>query len=146
VSKQQKFSKDLTVGIVTALGIGVLSSLSGCVSGESVFDHVVKVFIKDTPPLPAASSRELDRFKTVYYQYAKPARDSRQLQHFEEAFRRVRASYVRQITDMNLIDSAIKGVRGLKAEPSSVEPPQVVEAALDSICVGVGCQRTDWAR
>ncbi len=131
--KQQKFSKDLTLVIVTALGIGVLSSLSGCVGSESVFDHVINVFTKDAPPLPAESARELERFKTVYNQYAKPDRDTRQLQHFGEAFRRVRASYVRRVTDMNLIDNAIKGVHELKAEPNSVEPPQIVEAALDSM-------------
>ena len=115
------------------MAVGVLTSLSGCVSGESVFSHVAKVFGNDAPPLSAASSRELNRFRTVYHQYAKPDRDSRQLVHFEEAYRRVRASYVREITDMSLIDNAIKGIQELKAEPSTVEPPQLVEAALDSM-------------
>jgi carboxyl-terminal processing protease len=132
-NKRQKFSQNLAFGIVAAIGVGVLTSLSGCVSGDLMFSHVTNAFRTDAPPLSASSTRELNRFKTVYQRYAKPDRDSKQLIHFEEAYRRVRASYVREVTDMTLIDSAIKGIEELQATPSSVEPPQLVEAALDSM-------------
>jgi carboxyl-terminal processing protease len=131
--KKQKFAQDLAFGIVAVIGVGVLTSLSGCVSGGSMFSHVANAFRSDAPPLSAESTRELNRFRTVYHRYAKPDRDSKQLVHFEEAYRRVRASYVRELTDMTLVDSAIKGVEGLLAAPSTVEPPQLVEAAIDSM-------------
>ncbi|MEL0107302.1 MAG: S41 family peptidase [Rhodospirillaceae bacterium] len=130
--KRQRFSKDLTFCVIAALAFGVLTTLSGCVGGESVLGRVAKAF-SDEPPLPASSTRELSRFKNVYLQYAKPGNSADQLEHFEEAYRRVRKSYVRKITDMNLIDSAIKGVRSLEAMPNTVEPPLVIEAALDSM-------------
>ncbi len=114
MSKRQQFSDNLAFGIVTALGIGVLGSLSGCVGSSSVFDHVVKVFTEDSPPLTAASSRELNRFNTVYHQYARPGSDSKQLKHFEEAYRRAGTQYLRQGTEMKLNYSGNQGRPELK--------------------------------
>lgn len=80
-------------------------------------------------PIPPSAQEEIARFETVYRTYATSA-ERRSFEHFNDAFRRVRASYVERIDDSRLIDLAIEGVEELGAEPGTVEPKEVVESGL----------------
>ncbi|MCP5367883.1 MAG: S41 family peptidase [Hyphomicrobiales bacterium] len=89
--------------------------------------------LQGEPDLDDSARRELARFYTVYGTFADNTHNPRFLKHFRDAFERVRNSYVRTVTDKELVDQAIKGVEDLKAKPGSVPSGEVVEAALDNM-------------
>ncbi len=121
----------LIIGI--ALGIAVLPSLSACTSGETTLTRVIGAIGGDRYKLSDEGDRELGRFQTVYQNYAKDPSNPAPLVHFNDAFKRVRANYVREVADAELINAAIKGVDELKATPHTVQSDKVVEAALHSM-------------
>lgn len=83
-------------------------------------------------PIPPAAQAEVARFEKVYREYStEPA--ERPFEHFNDAFRRVRATYVEPIGDDVLIDAAIAGVRELEGEIGSFAPELVVEAGLSNM-------------
>ncbi|MEX2450225.1 MAG: S41 family peptidase [Rhodospirillales bacterium] len=133
MNDNRRFSHGLAIAIVVALGGGVLTTLNGCAGDTSMIGNVVKVFADESKPLTVKRSRELGRFRAVYAEYSKDSANKRQLEHFEESYRRVLSGYVRPVSGTVLIDHAIKGVKELKAAPQSVESPKLVEAALDSM-------------
>ncbi len=83
-------------------------------------------------PISAESQAEIRRFETVYARYASHT-PGRHLKHFSDAFRRVRATYVEEVTDKVLIDAAIEGVEALEGEIGGVDPAVIVEAGLDGM-------------
>lgn len=85
---------------------------------------------EDARSLPASTRAELTRFEEVYDTYVVNADDRERLDYFNFAFRRVRASYVYDIDDAELINAAIKGVTEGENEPGKAEPAIVVEDAL----------------
>lgn len=120
--------------ICVAMGLAVLPSLSGCVGDKSS----VSWFFNDLTSgyqLSEETEEELNRFRTTYRKYVKASDgpSSEGLQNFEDAFRRVRVHYVQEVPDATLIDAALKGVDALKPTPNSVQPSDLVEAALDSM-------------
>jgi carboxyl-terminal processing protease len=121
----------LIIGI--ALGIAVLPSLSACTSGETTLARVIGAIGSDPSQFSAESDRELGRFQTVYRSVAKDPSNPGPLAHFNDAFKRVRANYVREVADAELISAAIKGVDELKATPRTIQSEKVVEAALHSM-------------
>lgn len=80
-------------------------------------------------PIPPEAQAEVQRFETVYKNYSSTA-ERRPFEHFNDAFRRVRATYVERIGDDILIDAAIQGVEDLEAEPGTLDPQTVVESGL----------------
>ncbi|MEQ8193139.1 MAG: S41 family peptidase [Rhodospirillales bacterium] len=133
MNDNRRFPNFLAIAIIVALSAGLFATLNGCSGGDSMIGNVVKVFSEDGAPLTAEGSRELGRFNAVFTEYSKEPTDKRQLEHFEESYRRVLTGYVRPVNGVALIDYAIKGVEELKAKPKSVEAPKLVEAALDSM-------------
>lgn len=124
-----RIPKALISGVCTAV---LLISFSGCGSEQSPVGYFIDAIGGDPYALGGEGSRQLARFNTVYREYASKSSDG-QFGHFTDAFKRVRANYIREISDAKLIDAAIKGVRELEADPKSVPPGELVEVALDSM-------------
>ncbi len=111
----------------------LLSSISGCSSGQSTLNRVLSALSGGEKPLPGEAVKQLDRFKTVYRAYSSEPEKTERLDYFDFAYRRVRAGYVSEVPDATLIDAAIKGVRETKSQPGSMPPKTLVEAALVSM-------------
>ncbi len=113
----------------------VLPSLVGCSPGGLSVGRVIDVVQRDHASLDPEAKGQIERFQKVYDAFAASGDRRRNLQHFNDAFRRVRAYYVDPIDDAALIDTAIKGVKEMQPapEPHSVKPAVLIEAALDSM-------------
>ncbi len=117
-----------------AMGFALLSSLSGCDGNVPTLRRIANILDIGNNSLSDSSLRELERFNSVYDEYVLPgADDTGSLDIFRDVLGRLRASYVRDVTAARLVDTAIKGVRDLKAKPHSLPPQKLVEAALDSM-------------
>ena len=120
--------------VLVALGAGpagcsVLDTRLGRAVSEAIgFDHY---------SLDEGGRRALGRFDAVYRTYARADAGSRPFEHFTDAFKRVRADYVRPVGDVQLIDAAIKGVRDGQPAPNSLPPDELVETALDAMLVSL---------
>ena len=121
--------KALISGVCTAV---LLIYFGGCGSEQSPVGYLIEAVGGDPYALGEEGSRELARFNSVYGEYVSQSADG-QFGHFSDAFKRVRVSYIHDIPDAKLIDAAIKGVRELEADPQTVLPGELVEAALDSM-------------
>ena len=121
------------LAIVMLMAGAALPTISACAMGtQTPLEHVLRI-IGVEAPVSAEAKRELERFGRVYRKYAADPRDSEQLEYFDFAFRRLRANYVRPVSDTALIDAAIKGVSEKKPKPGSLPPADLVEAALRSM-------------
>ena len=118
-------------GLIVALVL--VPAVTACGSGQSAINRVISVLTNDETPLPAAAQMQLERFETVYKAYSAQPDDKDRLKYFEFAFRRVRVSYVHDVSDATLIDAAIKGVRETKAQPGTLAPKKLVESALETM-------------
>ena len=118
---------------VAALGIALAAAIAGCSAQENNVTRVMEALGVDSLALSDETRRELDRFNSIYDRYVSVQDAEERLDYFRFAFRRVRASYVRAVTDAELIDAAIKGVEKDKPEPASLAPNELVEKALDSM-------------
>ncbi|MFQ5766214.1 MAG: S41 family peptidase, partial [Rhodospirillales bacterium] len=123
----------LVLAAAALLALALVPGLAGCSVGQSTLGRVLSALSTDEKPLPAAAQKQLARFETVYKAYSAEPEQRDRLDYFHFAFKRVRANYVSEISDANLIDAAIKGVRETKAKPGSLAPKKLVEAALDSM-------------
>jgi carboxyl-terminal processing protease len=115
------------------IGFGVAATIAGCTAQESSVARVMEALGVDRFALSEDTRRQLDRFSTVYDRYASTSEADDRLDYFRFAFRRVRTSYVREVSDAELIDAAIKGVEKDHPEPASLAPRELVERALDSM-------------
>jgi carboxyl-terminal processing protease len=113
-----------------ALALALSPALSGCSAGQSTLRQVLKALGAGEKPLPEEAKKQLQRFRTVYRAYSSAPDETERLEYFNFAYRRVRASYVREIPDATLIDAAIQGVRETKAKPGTLAPKKLIEAAL----------------
>ncbi|MEO5336565.1 MAG: S41 family peptidase [Magnetospirillum sp. WYHS-4] len=132
-----RLSRALVLAASFAAG-AVLPSLVGCSGGDSPFavGRVAGLFSGDALSLDAEGERQLKRFEETYRGYVKPKDDGqagRQLKHFSDAFKRVRANYVHPVADRELIEAAIKGVKDKNPDPKSMDPAVLVETALDAM-------------
>ncbi len=134
MNRWRRSPRFLTVFTGFALGVALLAALSGCDSGFTTLGRIIDVFDSSSNALSDETRRELGRFNSVYGKYVSSrADDDRELNHFRDAFSRLRVYYVRKVSDAELIDAAIKGVMDLEAELHSLSPPELVESALDSM-------------
>lgn len=115
------------------MALALLPSISGCSAGQSTLSRVLQALGNDEKPLPPEAKKQLERFETVYKAYSTEPDKTERLEYFDFAYRRVRASYVKEISDATLIDAAVKGVRETKAKPGTLPPKKLVEAALESM-------------
>ena len=113
------------------ISLVLLQSLSACSEGPGLavrFDPHITFTTVD-----AAGTKEASRFYETLDKYSNSPDDKRDQDHFRDAFRHVRANYVREVNDASLIDAAIKGVNKLEPKDGAVEPGLLVEAALDEM-------------
>jgi len=119
--------------IGSLLALALLSSVAGCSKGpENSLSRVLEA-VGVGPTLSPEAIREYQRFEDVYRKYAVPPEQAR-LDYFSFAFKRLRANYVRPVSDRALIDAAIKGVEQAQSKPDADRAPgAVVEAGLDAM-------------
>ncbi len=122
--------------LLLIIGLFLLASavptLVGCASEEPSLRRVVAVMSGDAYAFDDASPKEMQRLRQAVAARAPGADPSSALAHFGDAFKRVRAGYVREVAETDLIDSAIKGIGEMKLEAGAT-PDAVVEAGLHSM-------------
>ena len=110
--------------------------LVGCARDDATFGGFFGSIVDSSSTFEAAEqNREaLRRFKDVYDRYTVADSSSNaRLHHFNDAFRRVRESYVNELDAHALVTTAIKGIEELEGTPGTFSPSIVAEAALDSM-------------
>ncbi len=115
-------------------------SLTGCAVEDA--GSGLSSILSDQLDPSAQTESELNRFAAAYATYAIPPGEAgnseydRQLDHFRNAFGRVRQDYVRELDAAKLIDAALKGMTGGEngmPEAKSVQPADLIERALDAM-------------
>ncbi len=110
----------------------LLFGTSGCSIGpENPITKVLRV-VGNGPSLPPEAAREMKRFENTYNTYVNSP-DQSDLDYFKFAYKRLRTSYVRPVSDKALLDAAIKGIIEIKSEPGTMDPDVAVETALDAM-------------
>lgn len=79
------------------------------------------------------SAEALARFDSVFASNASDPSNTRQLKQFRDAYTRVRALYVQEVADSELVDAAIEGVLKQDAAHQKVPAETLVESALDAM-------------
>lgn len=129
-------SQSILLGIAMMLSLAVLPTLSGCVNDpKSPLSNVLNAF-GSGDSLPENAAREFERFEQVFKRYVVDE-DDENLDYFGFAFKRMRASYVREIPDDELIDAAIKGIEDTNPKVGSTSSANLVEAALDAMAASL---------
>jgi len=118
---------------MVALGATISPALNGC-SGDYDGQRYAQAGASDAHRWgDNSSSDELGRFNAVFKTYATDPGNTRQLKHFRDAYKRIRAAYVDDVPEQKLIDAAIAGVQAKEPAPASMPAAALVEAALDSM-------------
>jgi carboxyl-terminal processing protease len=132
----KKYSWGLVSGVLLLVLVVLGTGLAGCSVLDTELGRAVSEAVGLDPySLDEGGRRELGRFEAVYRNYGRA--DAGSLEHFTEAFKRVRADYVRLVDDVQLIDAAIKGLRDRQSAPGSLPPGELVETALDAMLVSL---------
>jgi carboxyl-terminal processing protease len=114
-------------------GVGLAQALNGCSAENQTLGQMAEVIGVDPFPLSPGGSRELGRFNAVFTTYAADDTNGRELKHFRDAFKRVHGSYVREVSERELVEAAIAGVLKDDPKPGSMSAKDVVEAGLDAM-------------
>ena len=110
------------------------NSLTGCSAGGGVPLTRVFGFGEGAREEAAKKTPDYQRFRQVYDKHAsKDAGYGRQIDHFTDAYSRIRSDYVRGLQDKALIDAAISGIEKLEGTPGRQSSAAVTEAALDAM-------------
>ncbi len=121
----------LIVGIMMA--VALLPAISACTEAPSPFHKVMRVIGGESETLPPEAVKELARFDEVYRKYSSDPSNEERLEYFQFAYKRLRASYVRPVSDTKLIDAAIKAVTEKTGTEKPLVPSALVETALNSM-------------
>jgi carboxyl-terminal processing protease len=127
-------SRPALVGVLLLMLFGGMSnSLTGC-STERLSITGVILGGGSPPVLTADAKAEFDRLERDFARITvdSPER-ALQLDHLSDAFRRVRADYVYEISDSALVDAALEGMQKLEVKNGGLPAREVAEAALDSM-------------
>ncbi len=130
--KPARRAKRRLTGVITLsiLGVALVTLITACVTNQSAIGRVVMAMNEETATLPADTLSELERFERVYDTYVDDASDRERLDYFNFAYQRVRANYVYDIDDREMINAAIAGVQSKDAKPGSIPAGKLVEDAL----------------
>ena len=79
------------------------------------------------------SSQALARFDSIFSSTASDPENNRQRKQFRDVYSRVRALYVHDVTDSELVEAAIDGMVKRDGAPEKVPADKLVEAALDAM-------------
>jgi carboxyl-terminal processing protease len=114
----------------------ILPAMFGCIGGPDA-GNTVGAGSGSAPELVASDGEDaghaLARFDSVFSSNASDPENSRQLKQFRDAYARVRALYVHDITDSELVDAAIDGVLKHDGPVEKMPAEELVEAALDAM-------------
>jgi len=111
----------------------LLPGVSACTDGAGSPLGRVLSAVGVQSPLPPESAQEFERFSDVFRHYLADAEDDEKLDYVGFAFRRLRTSYVQEVSDANLLQAAIKGIEDKKSLPGSLNGGDLAEAALDGM-------------
>ncbi len=125
--------------LVLVIGLAVGASLAPSLSSCSVVSD--KIGLTGTASVTTDTRSQLERFEAAYNKYviSDAGGDAEVrtngLDHFRDAFMRVRYDYVRDVPESVLVDTAIQGIEESepKPMPGKVEPAVLIEAALDKM-------------
>ena len=116
------------LALLGAVAGASLAALGGCSAGNGSLARMMG--FGDFAGLPADSGREMERFNEALRREAGSADEPRAMAHFTDVFKRVRASYVRDVRDSDLVDAAIRGLEEVRASSPQRDPTHLVEAGL----------------
>ena len=114
----------------------ILPAMFGCIAGPEAETAANPIPARaedvDTASKPD-SDQALARFDNVFSSTASDPENSRQLKQFRDVYSRVRALYVHDVSESELVDAAIDGI--VKRDDASEKTPadKLVEAALDAM-------------
>lgn len=124
----------VVLAVLAAAAFGFSPVLNGCAGTASSGPQYAQVGTSDAHRWSdSASGDELARFNAIFATYASDPGNTRQLKHFRDAYKRIRAAYVDDVPERRLIDAAIDGVRDKNMAPGTMSSTAVVEAALDAM-------------
>ena len=123
----------LAFAAVAAFSGVVLPALNGCAAETPSFRRLAEAVGIDPYRLSPEGNRELNRFSDTVSQYASDPNNTRQLKQFRDAYKRIRTSYVEDVPDTKLIDTAIEGIKAQNPAPHSKKSSELVEVALDAV-------------
>ncbi len=124
--------QSILLGIAMMFSLVLLPSISGCVNDPSSPLSRVLSVVGAGETLSEEAQREFVRFEQVFNKYAADV-DHEKLDYFKFAYNRIRASYVREVPDFEMVDAAIDGVEKAEFAVGTTAPGVVVEAALDAL-------------
>lgn len=127
LKRRRRLSRFAIAGVA---GVLLATLITACVTNQSAIGRVVMAMNQETANLPAKTRTELERFARVYDTYVDDASDRERLDYFNFAYQRVRANYVHEIDDREMINAAISGVKTKEAVPGSMPSGKLVEDAL----------------
>lgn len=116
--------------------IVILPAIFGCIAGPDA-GHAVDASSVRTNTAVARDGEDpaqaLARFDNVFISNASDPENTRQLKQFRDAYTRVRALYVHEVTDSELVDAAIEGVLKHEGPARKIPAEELVETALDAM-------------
>jgi carboxyl-terminal processing protease len=122
------FRTMLLLVTLVAIGTSMSPALNGC-SGDGRVSEAVGAETHRW----SDGGDELARFNALFGTYATDPQNARQLKHFRDAYKRVRAAYVEELPEQRLMDAAIDGVRAKNPALASMSATALVEVALDAM-------------
>jgi carboxyl-terminal processing protease len=114
----------------------IMPALFGCIGGPNAgeaLDSTSGSATKLAANSEEGSAQALARFESIFSSNVADPENSRQLKQFRDAYSRVRALYVHDVADSELVDAAIDGIRKYDKSMEKIPAEQLVEAALDSM-------------
>ena len=126
-------------GAATSALVALLVSLPvlfGCIGGPDAGNSLDSTAGSATSLAASSedqSAQALARFDSVFSSNVADPENSRQLKQFRDAYSRVRALYVHDVADAELVDAAIDGILKEDSSQQKIPAERLVEAALDSM-------------
>ena len=126
-----RVDRKLWLFVLGAVASALLGALGGCASGNGPIARMVG--LGDLAGLSTESVREVERFTTAVRRETGDKDDSRVTAQFADVFKRVRASYVREVRDSELVDAALRGIEEQKGASTRRDQAFLTEAGLRSM-------------
>jgi carboxyl-terminal processing protease len=114
----------------------ILPAMFGCIGGSGTANPSDPTAGRVTQAAGAGeenSAEALARFDSVFSSNASDPENGLQLKQFRDAYSRVRALYVHDVADSELVDAAIEGILKQDAPSAKMPADKLVEAALDAM-------------
>lgn len=123
-----RFNRKLWLVVLGAVASALLGALGGCAAGNGTLARMVG--LGDFAGLSAETIREVERFNVALRRETGDTDDARATAQFADVFKRVRASYVREVRDSELVDAAIRGIEEQKTSSTRRDSEFLAEAGL----------------